>query len=465
MVAAGLAATWALIAQLPARFSSLSPLAQTLMFVLPVVAYIMKDRIKEMTKEWMIRRMHAYDQETELVGSQLAKWGLGSLRGSLREKVSFLNQVPDDVLSIRQRGRWIAGARIGGESVLVYRRKLEILAPPEDQPRSTDELALRQIIRLNLRHFMTRLDERDQIVCHYEPSIGGFATTRSRRSITSTSSPASAVRTRSHTSSGGAWCSAARASSGSRAWRDRRFDEVLRRACGSAGRAGRRSRRLARSASRSTIPCPRAPARDLRRSRRRRVIAGAARSPAFTRRERSVLPARASELPPRPQDDGVAHIRCCARPSELENCREADFDDVVHSPVAISYAALVALGAIMGGLGCNAPAGSVPDAAPAPSACVWDGKLLTAGDQIALVDPRQSDLVPETAKGPIIPPDKGYRLVDIVNKGYDMAIRISRLKDSTLIQRRISTIRHVCCASPAYLDKQLLQDHRVLPAR
>lgn len=176
MVAAGIAATWALIAQLPARFSSLSPLAQTLMFVLPVVAYIMKDRIKEMTKEWMIRRMRAYDLETELIGSQLARSGLGSLHGTLREKVSFLDQAPDDVLEIRQRGRWIAGTWIGGESVLVYRRRLEILASPEAQPRSTDELALRQIIRLNLRHFMTRLDERDQIVRHYEPSIGGFST-------------------------------------------------------------------------------------------------------------------------------------------------------------------------------------------------------------------------------------------------------------------------------------------------
>ena len=145
------------------------------MFVLPVIAYVMKDRIKEMTKDWMIRRMRAYDQDTELIGSQLARSGLGSLRGTLREKVSFLDQAPDDVLALRQRSEWIAGARIGGESVLVYRRKLEILAP-EDQPRSTDELALRQIIRLNLRHFMTRLDERDQIVRHYEPSIGGFAT-------------------------------------------------------------------------------------------------------------------------------------------------------------------------------------------------------------------------------------------------------------------------------------------------
>jgi hypothetical protein len=176
MVAAGMAATWALIAQLPTTFLSLSPVAQTLMFALPVIVYVLKDRIKELTKEWMIRRMRAYDQETELVGLQLARSGLGSLCGTLREKVHFLDHAPDDVQAIRQRGRWIAGARIGGELVLAYRRKLEIFAPRDGQLRGTDELALRQIIRLSLRHFMARLDDRDQIVRHYDPSIGGFAT-------------------------------------------------------------------------------------------------------------------------------------------------------------------------------------------------------------------------------------------------------------------------------------------------
>src|SRR5262249_7464307 len=71
MVAAGMAATWALIAQLPTQLMALSPVTQALMFAAPVIGYVLKDRIKELTKEWMIRRMRAYDQETELVGSQL----------------------------------------------------------------------------------------------------------------------------------------------------------------------------------------------------------------------------------------------------------------------------------------------------------------------------------------------------------------------------------------------------------
>src|ERR1044071_1134767 len=110
-----IAATWALIAQVPTQVLALSPVAQAMMFVVPVIGYILKDRIKELTKEWMIRRMRAYDQETELVGSQLARSDLGSLCGTLREDVRFLDQAPSVVLALRQRGRWVAGARIGGE--------------------------------------------------------------------------------------------------------------------------------------------------------------------------------------------------------------------------------------------------------------------------------------------------------------------------------------------------------------
>jgi len=45
------------------------------------------------------------------------------------------------------------------------------------------------------------------------------------------------------------------------------------------------------------------------------------------------------------------------------------------------------------------------------------------------------------------------RFVDIVAEGFDMAIRIGKLEDSALIARQISSTKMVCCASPAFLQK------------
>ena len=45
------------------------------------------------------------------------------------------------------------------------------------------------------------------------------------------------------------------------------------------------------------------------------------------------------------------------------------------------------------------------------------------------------------------------RVVDLVDEGFDVAIRIARLADSSLIARRIAPCRIDACASPAYLRK------------
>jgi DNA-binding transcriptional LysR family regulator len=45
------------------------------------------------------------------------------------------------------------------------------------------------------------------------------------------------------------------------------------------------------------------------------------------------------------------------------------------------------------------------------------------------------------------------RFVDLVEEGYDLAVRIARLPSSSLISRRLASTRLLLCASPAYLRK------------
>ncbi|MDL0431651.1 LysR family transcriptional regulator [Marinobacter sp. TBZ242] len=61
------------------------------------------------------------------------------------------------------------------------------------------------------------------------------------------------------------------------------------------------------------------------------------------------------------------------------------------------------------------------------------------------------------------------RKVDIVEEGFDIALRIGHLKSSSLIAKRLAPVRLVLCASPAYLEQygtperpEELSDHRYL---
>jgi DNA-binding transcriptional LysR family regulator len=49
--------------------------------------------------------------------------------------------------------------------------------------------------------------------------------------------------------------------------------------------------------------------------------------------------------------------------------------------------------------------------------------------------------------------DFNDRKVDLIEDGYDLAIRISNLADSTLIARKLTTVTPVLSASPAYLEQ------------
>ncbi len=49
--------------------------------------------------------------------------------------------------------------------------------------------------------------------------------------------------------------------------------------------------------------------------------------------------------------------------------------------------------------------------------------------------------------------DFNDRKMDLIEDGFDLAVRISNLEDSTLIAKKLTTIRGIICASPGYLKK------------
>ena len=51
------------------------------------------------------------------------------------------------------------------------------------------------------------------------------------------------------------------------------------------------------------------------------------------------------------------------------------------------------------------------------------------------------------------------RMIDVVEDGYDLVVRIDVLEDSSLIARRIAPIRRVLCAAPSYIDRRGVPGH------
>lgn len=51
------------------------------------------------------------------------------------------------------------------------------------------------------------------------------------------------------------------------------------------------------------------------------------------------------------------------------------------------------------------------------------------------------------------------RMVDLVEEGVDLAVRIARLPDPSLVSRPLATTRLVLCASPAYLQRHGVPQH------
>lgn len=176
-VGAALAAIWAWATQLPATVADLPTNTKLAFFFGAVGAYVAKDRIKAATNEYLVDKFKRFDKSSMIRGASLEEVGLGMLSGRLEERMRFVpfEEVDELIRHIRlqgRSGRFLSQAA-SQEEVIHYRKILSVdSAGGEALPEGYGML---DIFRLNIRHFLSRLDDPTESVCYFDVDKKNFA--------------------------------------------------------------------------------------------------------------------------------------------------------------------------------------------------------------------------------------------------------------------------------------------------
>ena len=171
MLAAGFAAIWALLADLWIRFklpanssvgkgvNDFLELSGLLVIIAFVLAYVMKDRIKETARsrlnKGILGKNPDYSEQILWKDLQSKAHNLGTIQ----EWMSFISSeksLPHEVEQIRA----VHGKKrlFSGEQVVCYRKTIE-LKPKSLKKIPFSTLSLRDIIRINVKRYITRLGD------------------------------------------------------------------------------------------------------------------------------------------------------------------------------------------------------------------------------------------------------------------------------------------------------------------
>ncbi len=174
MVAAGLAATWAFVTQANMQLGQVTTGTQYALLGSAVGAYMLKDRIKEWTRDYLLRRVKLDDYSRAVVPETLARFGLHGVGGRARERMRFVkpDDVEPEVRALRLFHRSVMGTGVELEEVIHYRRRLTLSAT--DKATVPPGFGIREILRLNTHALTRRLDDPLDEVTFYDAPNGRF---------------------------------------------------------------------------------------------------------------------------------------------------------------------------------------------------------------------------------------------------------------------------------------------------
>ncbi|QED29914.1 hypothetical protein FRD01_22290 [Microvenator marinus] len=177
MVAAGLAATWATIAQVPLLTGALGSSQGAFFLALAVGAYVLKDRIKDHVRQRLIKQWLKWDHNVSLGDHLFHLMGLSEVSGRAMEKATWktVREVPRDVVRLRRAARTVRGSSTELENVIHYKRRIE-LDGIETASMDT-QFGIQEIVRVSLNDVMSRLDDQIDLVSHWDVRTGSFQRT------------------------------------------------------------------------------------------------------------------------------------------------------------------------------------------------------------------------------------------------------------------------------------------------
>lgn len=174
-IGASIAAVWAFFSN-PALFGSvtINSLTFAVLFV-AVSAYILKDRLKEITKQYLSARMRYWlpDRDRQILPSGLASRGTRPI-GRIREYIDFVapSKLDPDIHKLRNAVHTVDVGEDAVESILHYAKIIDLR--PYAAGASTRD-GIKDILRFSVRHLLTRLDESPDVLHAFDPETRGAA--------------------------------------------------------------------------------------------------------------------------------------------------------------------------------------------------------------------------------------------------------------------------------------------------